>query len=111
MLTRLIVSAIAVGITAWLLPGVNVTPWWATVVVAIVLGLINALIRPIVKFFTLPLNVLTLGLFSLVINALMVLLCDWCTDFMKVDGFFNALLFSIVLTVVNWVLHLLTRKK
>ena len=111
MLTRLIVSAIAVGITAWLLPGVNVTPWWATVVVAIVLGLINALIRPIVKFFTLPLNVLTLGLFSLVINALMVLLCDWCNDFMKVDGFFNALLFSIVLTVVNWVLHLFTRKK
>ncbi|MBR1804376.1 MAG: phage holin family protein [Muribaculaceae bacterium] len=111
MFVRLIVSAIAVGITAWLLPGVTVTPWWAALIVAIVLGLINAFIRPVVKFFTLPLNVLTLGLFSLVINALMVMLCDWFSDYMKVDGFMSALLFSIVLTVVNWVLHLFTHKK
>lgn len=111
MIIRLIVSAIAVGITAWLLPGVNVTPWWAALLVAVILGLINALIRPVVKFFTLPLNVLTLGLFSLVINALMVMLCDWCTDHMTVDGFISALLFSVVLTVVNWILHLFAGKK
>ena len=110
MLARLLISAVAVWITAWLLPGVTVEPWWAAIIVAVVLGLINTFIRPVVKLLALPLNILTLGLFSLVINALMVLLCAWFTRYMQVNGFLDALWFSIVLTVVNWVLHLFTGK-
>ncbi|MBR1881741.1 MAG: phage holin family protein [Muribaculaceae bacterium] len=105
MLIRLIFAALAVGITAWLLPGVEIQPWWATVIVAVVLGLINTFIRPVAKFISLPLNILTLGLFTLVINALMVLLCAWCvSDHFKVESFGWALLFSVVLTLVSWFL-------
>ncbi len=111
MIARLLISAVAVWITAWLLPGVNIEPWWAALVVAVLLGLINTFIRPVVKLFALPLNILTLGLFSLVINALMVLLCAWIYERMTVEGFLDAFWFSIVLTVVNWVLHLFTGKK
>lgn len=111
MIVRLIISAVAVGITAWLLPGVTISPWWATLLVAVIMGLVNTFIRPVVKLFSLPLNILTLGLFSLVINALMVLLCAWLTSHMKVDGFWNAMLFSIVLTVVNWILFKFTGTK
>ena len=101
----------AVWITAWLLPGVSIDPWWAALVVAVLLELINTFIRPVVKLLALPLNIITLGLFSLVINALMVLLCAWIYERMTVDGFLDALWFSIVLTVVNWVLHLVTGKE
>lgn len=116
MIVRLIVSAIAVGISAWFLEGVTIEPWWATVIVALVLGLINAIIRPVVKLFSLPINMLTLGLFTFVINALMVLLCAWFVgDYFKLEGTFfekfcSAFVFSIVLTVVNWVLHLFVKK-
>lgn len=111
MIARLLISAVAVWITAWLLPGVNIEPWWAALVVAVLLGLINTFIRPVVKLFALPLNIITLGLFSLVINALMVLLCAWIYERMTIEGFLDAFWFSIVLTVVNWVLHLVTGKK
>ena len=111
MIVRLLISAVAVWVTAWLLPGVEIEPWWAALIVAVLLGLINTFVRPVVKLLSLPLNIVTLGLFSLVINALMVLLCDWFTDYMTVDGFVPALLFGIVLAVVNWVLHLVAGKK
>lgn len=116
MIVRLIVSALAVGISAWFMDGVTIEPWWATVIVALVLGLINAIIRPVVKLFSLPINMLTLGLFTFVINALMVLLCAWFVgDYFKLEGtmfeqFCSALIFSIVLSVVNWVLHLFVKK-
>ena len=111
MIARLLILAVAVWITVWLLPGVSIDPWWAALVVAVLLGLINTFIRPVVKLLALPLNIITLGLFSLVINALMVLLCAWIYERMTVDGFLDALWFSIVLTVVNWVLHLVTGKE
>lgn len=111
MIARFIVSALAVFITAWTLDGVSVEPWWAALLVAAVLGLINTFIRPIVKFFSLPLNILTLGLFTLVINALMVMLCAWCVSaHFKVDGFLWALAFSVVMTIVNWLLSLFVKK-
>ena len=77
MLTRLIVSALAVLIAAYTLDGVTVTPWWWAFVIAIVLGFINAFIKPVVKLLALPINMLTLGLFTFIINGLMVLLCAW----------------------------------
>ena len=107
MITRLIISALAVLITAFTLDGVTVDPWWWALIVAIVLGLVNAWIRPLVMLFALPINLLTLGLFTFVINALMVLLCSWFIGpHFEVEGFWWALGFSIVLTLVSWMLHL-----
>jgi len=107
MLARLVLSAVAVGITAYFMDSVTIEPWWVTVIVAVVLGVINAVVRPIVKLLSLPINILTLGLFSFVINGLMVLLCAWFIDGFKVDGLGAAILFSIIMAVVNWVLNLM----
>lgn len=117
MIIKLIVSALSVGITAWFMDSVSIEPWWATILVAIVLGIINATIRPVVKFFSLPVNILTLGLFTFAINALMVLLCSWCVgDHFVIAGsgmgkFFNAMIFSVVLSIVGWVLNMFAPKK
>ena len=111
MIARFIVSALAVWVTAYTLEGVTVEPWWAAMLVALVLGLINTLVRPIVKLLALPINILTLGLFTLVINALMVMLCSWVvSSHFKVDSFLWALAFSIVMALVNWVLSLFVKK-
>ena len=107
MVTRLIISALAVLITAFTLDGVSVEPWWWAVIIAIVLGFINSWIKPLVKILALPINLLSLGLFTFVINALMVLLCSWLIGpHFEVAGFWWALGFSIVLTLVSWMLHL-----
>jgi len=112
MIARLIISALAVGVTALTLDGVTVNPWWWAVVVAVVLGFINAWIRPIVKLLALPVNILTLGLFTLVINAAMVLLCSWLLGpHFEVQGFWWALAFSLVLTIVGWFLNLIFPSK
>ena len=86
---------------------VTIEPWWVTVIVAVVLGLINAVVRPVVKLLSLPLTLLTLGLFALVVNGLMVMLCAYFVDGFKVDGLGAAILFSIILAVVNWVLNMM----
>ncbi len=110
MFVRLIISSLAVGITAWLMDSVKIEPWWAIVLVAIVMGLVNAIVRPVVKFFSLPLTVLTLGLFTFVINALMVLLCAFLLgDHFQVDGFVSALVFSVIVSVVSWLIGIFAK--
>ena len=111
MIIRLLISALSVGITAYLMDTVTVEPWWAAIVVALVLGVINTVIRPIVKLFSLPVNILTLGLFTFVINALMVLLCaNVIPAHFHVEGFMSALWFSIILSIVSWILSLVIKK-
>ena len=111
MITRLIVSALAVLITAYTLDGVTVDPWWWAVIIAIVLGFVNSCIKPLVKLLALPVNMLTLGLFTFIINGAMVLLCAWLVGpHFQVDNLLWAILFSIVLTVVNWALHIFIPK-
>lgn len=110
LLTKILVSALAVWLTATFLDDVTCEPWYAAIVVAIVLGLINTVIRPIVKILSLPINVLTLGLFSLVINGMMVLLCAHFVDAFTIQGsnlsaLGTAIIFSVVLSVVGWGLH------
>ncbi len=105
ILAHLIVSAIAVGIAAWLLPNVDVTPL-AAVVVVVVLAILNLFIKPIIVLLTLPLNILTLGLFTLVINALLVLLAAHIVPGFVVVGFWPALWFSVLLWLINSVFGL-----
>lgn len=102
-----LIATLAVAITAYLLPGIRVTGFFAAFVTALILGLVNAFIKPILLVLTLPLNILTLGLFTLVINALMVMLTSVIVPGFEVRGFWWALLFSIVLAVINYVLGLM----
>ena len=107
MITRLLISALAVLITSLTLDGVTVDPWWWAVIIAIVLGFINSWIRPLVKLLALPINILTLGLFTFFINALMVMLCSWLIGpHFEVLNIWWAMGLSIVLTLVSWMLHL-----
>ncbi|MDB5190381.1 MAG: rane protein of unknown function [Parcubacteria group bacterium] len=95
-----LVSAIAIGIAAYLLPGVTVTVAGA-LVLAIVLGIMNLFIKPVVKLLALPLTILTLGIFSLIINALFILLAAVIVPRFSVAGFWSAFFFAIILSLVN----------
>jgi putative membrane protein len=99
-----LISVLAIGIGAYLVPGVTVTLSGA-LVAAVVLGALNLIIRPILLLLTLPINILTLGLFSLVVNALLVMIASAIVPGFVVAGFWSALLFAIVLAVVNGVFH------
>jgi putative membrane protein len=103
-LIQWVVSGAAIIITAYLLPGVAVEGFLAALVTALILGLINAIIRPVLILLTLPLNILTLGLFTLVINALLIMLAATIVPGFAVQGFWWALLFGIVLAIVNFAL-------
>lgn len=100
-----LISAIAIGVAAYIVPNVTVTIPGA-LIAAVVLGALNMLIRPILIILTLPITIITLGLFSLVINALLVMLASLIVPNFTVVGFWSALLFAIVLAVVNWVFNL-----
>ena len=99
-----LVSGLAIIITAYLLPGVRLTGFFAALVTALILGLINAFIRPVLILLTLPLNILTLGLFTLVINALLIMLAAAIVPGFAVQGFWWALLFGLVLAVISYAL-------
>jgi putative membrane protein len=109
LILNLLVSGLAVFITAQFLPGVSVDSFITALLTAVVLGLINMFIKPIINILTLPINLLTLGLFSFVVNALMILLVSHFVTGFHVNGFIAALLFSIVLSLVNSVLNSLTK--
>jgi putative membrane protein len=110
LLIRWVILAIAIGLTAWLLPGMEIhgTFWVSLIGISAVYGLVNAFIRPLVTFFTCPLIILTLGLFTLIINALMLSLTDWLLpDILTIDRFFwTTILASIIIGVVSSLLNL-----
>ncbi len=106
LLIKWLVNALAIGITAYLLPGVAISGFFAALVTALVLGVVNIFIKPLLLLLTLPINILTLGLFTLVINALMIMLVAAVPGFM-VRGFWWALLFGLVLAVVNYILDVI----
>jgi putative membrane protein len=105
LLVNLIVNTLAVFISAYILPGVKVDGLLTAFIVAIVLGAVNMFIKPLFVLLTLPLNILTLGLFTFVINALLILLVSNIVPGFKVDGFLWALIFSLVLSVVSSFLY------
>lgn len=109
LIINLIIKGLAVFITAYLLPGVTVDSFITAVIVSVVLGIINIIVKPIISLFTLPINVLTLGLFSFVINGLMILLTDRFVSGFFVDGLWTAILFSLVLSGVSWFLNLISK--
>src|SRR5579884_1211422 len=101
LLINWIVDAAAIIIAAYLLPGVHINNFLTALIAAVVLGIINVLIKPVLLLLTLPITILTLGLFALVINGLLILLASAIVPGFHVDGFLWAVLFSIVLSIVN----------
>lgn len=95
-----IISAISIGIAAYLLPGVEVTIIGA-LVVAVVWALINVFIKPIIFILTLPITILTIGLFSLIINGALILLVSKIVVGFEVAGFWSAFFFAIILSLIN----------
>lgn len=100
ILLHWIISALAILVAAYLIPGITVTLIGAFVL-AVVLGLINITLKPILTILTLPLTIVTLGLFSLVVNAALILLAGLIVPGFIVAGFWAALLFAIVLSLIN----------
>lgn len=98
------VNTFAVFLSAYLLPGVNVDSLFTALVVAIVLGIANTILKPILIILTLPLNLVTLGLFIFVINGLLILLTSAVVPGFFVLNFWWAILFSLVLTLISWFL-------
>ncbi len=106
VLVKLLVTTLAVIITSYLLPGVAVAGFIDALVVAFVLGLLNVLLKPVLVILTIPVTIMTLGLFLLVINAFIIQLAAYFVSGFNVANFWWALLFSIILSVVSWLLEL-----
>ncbi|WP_406457534.1 phage holin family protein [Streptomyces sp. NBC_01622] len=115
-LVKTIANAGALAVAVWLLDKITLTgdstfkKVWTLLLVAMVFGLVNFLVKPIVKLLTFPLFILTLGLITLVVNALMLLLTSWLADKLDlsfhVDGFWTAVLGGLIISVVSWALNL-----
>ena len=104
-LIRLLVSALAAMLTAYLLPGVKIDNFITALILALVLAVLNVLVKPVLIILTLPVTIVTLGLFLLVINAIIILFASHLVSGFKVNGFWWALLFSIVMTIINSFMH------
>ncbi|MBI4049368.1 MAG: phage holin family protein [Candidatus Doudnabacteria bacterium] len=105
MLLRWLISALVILAVSYLLPGIHVDGLFAALITALVLGLINAIIKPVVILLTLPINLITLGLFTFVINAALVMLAAKIVDGFSVDGFLWALAFSLIISLTNSLIH------
>lgn len=100
-ITKLIVNALAVFAAAYLLPGVDLASFVTAIIVAIVMSILNLFLRPVLILLTIPITLFTFGLFLLVINAIIVMVCSNLVNGFKVDGIVTALLFSIVVSVIG----------
>ena len=102
ILIRWLLSALVVMLLPYIVPGIDVDTFTTALLVALVLGLVNALLRPLLVILTLPITIFTLGLWLLVINAAMLLLVSRIVSGFVVDGFVAALIGSIVLWLLSW---------
>ncbi|MDD3876832.1 MAG: phage holin family protein [Bacteroidales bacterium] len=98
---KILVSSFAVIISEYFLPGVSIDKFTTAIIVALVLSFLNAFLKPIIVFLTIPVTMLTFGLFLVVINAFMIQLTAYFVYGFKVDGFWWAFLFSIILSIVT----------
>jgi putative membrane protein len=105
LMLKWLLMATSVMIAAYLVPGVMIKSFFSALFVALFLGIINTLIRPVLILITLPINIITLGLFTFVINAILVLLTSSIIKGFEVSGFWTAMLFSVILSIVNYVLN------
>lgn len=110
LILKWLISTVAVMLTSYLLPGVTLTGFWAALWTALFLGLVNAFIKPLLVLLTLPINIVTLGLFTFVINAALILLASSVVKGFFVEGFWVALLFSVILSLFNYLANTIFSK-
>jgi putative membrane protein len=111
ILIRLFVNAFVILLLSYYMPGIEASGFYAAVIAALVLGIINLIIKPIILFFTMPLNILTLGLFTFIINGLLFWFTSTIVKGFDIDGFMPALYSAFILTVVGWIMHIILDKK
>ncbi|WP_028377487.1 phage holin family protein [Leeuwenhoekiella sp. MAR_2009_132] len=110
-LVKLILTALAVIFLGYLLPGASVTSFMTALIVAVVIALLRLIVKPILVVLTLPITVLTFGIFLLVINAVIILLADYFVSGFAVDGFWWALIFSLLLSLFQSLLFALIKEE
>ncbi|MEK7606187.1 MAG: phage holin family protein [Patescibacteria group bacterium] len=103
ILIKLIVTAATLLLVAYVVPGFAVASFVTALIVAVVLGLVNLIIKPIVVILTLPINIITLGLFTFVINALLLWFVASFIDGFSIDGFIPAFIGALLISVVSWI--------
>jgi putative membrane protein len=104
-LLKILLTAVAVMLLAYVLPGVGVTSFWAAIFVAVVLGLLRLFVKPVLIFLTFPITIVTLGLFLLVINAFIIMMADYFVSGFEVRNFWWALAFSLLLSFLQAILY------
>lgn len=111
LLIRILVTAVLVMVIAYFMPGVRVDSFMTSVIVAVVLGLLNIFIKPLLVLFTLPVTIFTFGLFLLVINAIIIMLCTEIVTGFEIKSFFTALIFSVILSISQSIMFSLSGSK
>jgi putative membrane protein len=109
LISKLLLTALAVIILAKLLPGVSLNNYTTAIIVAAVIAILNVFVKPLLIIFTLPITILTLGLFLLIINAIIILLADRLIDGFGVSSIWTAILFSLLLSFLQSILHSLLK--
>jgi len=104
-LARLVLNGLAIIIVAWLLPGIHISSALSALLAGVILGFVNAIVRPVLFFLTLPLTLLTLGLFIFVLNAICLALTALLVPGFSIDGFFSAVFGALLVSVVSWILN------
>ncbi len=110
LLVRWFLNALALILVAYLVPGITVSSFYAALMAALVLGIVNALIRPVLIILTLPVTIMTLGLFALVINAFLFLFVSTIVKGFTVEGFGPAFIGALILWAISWITNGLTRR-
>ena len=101
-IVHLLVIAVALWVTAYILPGVHVASWQALAIASLVLGFVNAIVRPILVLLTLPITILTLGLFYLLVNGFTFLLASWVVPGFEVATYWWAVLGALIVSLISW---------
>ena len=110
-LLKLLVTSLAVFFSAYILDGVYLAGFPTAILVALLMGFLNAFLKPILIILTIPITLVTFGLFLLVINAAIIMLADSALTGFTVDSFFTAVLFSIIVSVITWLLEAIANPK
>jgi len=111
MLIKWFICTVSLAVAAWVIQGITIQNGWALLFAALVVGFLNAFLRPILILLTLPLTILTLGFFTFVINALMILFTAEIVGGFSVDGFWSAFLAALVMSIVSFFLNVLVPGK
>ncbi len=108
---KILVSALAVFFGAFILKGVYLDGFPTAIMVAIVMGFLNAFLKPVLVILTIPITLITFGLFLLVINAVIIILADYILEGFYVKDFQTAVLFSIIVSIITWILEAIAKPK